>query len=450
MKPMPSGCSCRTTREQPIRSSPRTTTTSSVWSHLRPALQLPGPTVSRRRAPAARGGDGAAEDLRRRALHVFTLRDDFRFCRPPTSRSPPRLSRAFERALDPAINSYGATIARDIVGAHEYRKGDASGIAGLSADGQTLTIELVRPVPNFVERLSTPWFCSVPPPPRSARRASTSFLGRPLLRRLPRSQPQPRPSPKSQLRRRPPRRERRSTTRLECRPNAGPWRSRTGRLRSPRCGRRRQAARRADRAAHGGVRPGQRGRQRRQPAALHPALAEPLLLRLPRGQPGLHRPDVRRAVASRPRRRSPPPASARPASRRISSSHPASRATRMRRSTRSTGPTSKPRGDWPARRAGTPSSTCDLPECTRHAQILRSNLAAIGIDLDVRLFPLGEFFERIYRPESPGTSPTRTGSSTIPTRELHQRPLRRGRPGPRRRPRPRVGAADGRGRAPQR
>ncbi len=45
--------------------------------------------------------------------------------------------------------------------------------------------------------------------------------------------------------------------------------------------------------------------------------------------------------------------------------------------------------------------TCNLPECTRHAQILRSNLAAIGIELDVRLFPLGEFFERIHTPGEP-------------------------------------------------
>ena len=31
------------------------------------------------------------------------------------------------------------------------------------ARGQTLRIELERPVANLVERLSTPWFCAVPP-----------------------------------------------------------------------------------------------------------------------------------------------------------------------------------------------------------------------------------------------------------------------------------------------
>ena len=45
--------------------------------------------------------------------------------------------------------------------------------------------------------------------------------------------------------------------------------------------------------------------------------------------------------------------------------------------------------------------TCDLPGCTRHAQILRSNLEAIGITLEVRQFPLSEFFGRVFRPGEP-------------------------------------------------
>ena len=45
--------------------------------------------------------------------------------------------------------------------------------------------------------------------------------------------------------------------------------------------------------------------------------------------------------------------------------------------------------------------TCDLPGCTRHAQILRSNLEAIGITLEVRQFPLNEYFPRLFRPGEP-------------------------------------------------
>jgi peptide/nickel transport system substrate-binding protein len=45
--------------------------------------------------------------------------------------------------------------------------------------------------------------------------------------------------------------------------------------------------------------------------------------------------------------------------------------------------------------------TCNLPDCTRHAEILRSNLGAIGIELDVRQFPLEQFFTRIQTPGEP-------------------------------------------------
>jgi ABC-type transport system substrate-binding protein len=45
--------------------------------------------------------------------------------------------------------------------------------------------------------------------------------------------------------------------------------------------------------------------------------------------------------------------------------------------------------------------TCNLPGCTRHARILQSNLEAIGIDLGVRQFTLGEMFERTRDPREP-------------------------------------------------
>jgi YVTN family beta-propeller protein len=45
--------------------------------------------------------------------------------------------------------------------------------------------------------------------------------------------------------------------------------------------------------------------------------------------------------------------------------------------------------------------TCDLPGCSRHGQILRSNLSAIGIDLEVREFSIPEHFERLRRPDEP-------------------------------------------------
>src|SRR6185295_20227581 len=41
------------------------------------------------------------------------------------------------------------------------------------------------------------------------------------------------------------------------------------------------------------------------------------------------------------------------------------------------------------------------PACSRHGQILRSNLAAIGIDLEVREFSIPELFGRLQRPGEP-------------------------------------------------
>jgi ABC-type transport system substrate-binding protein len=52
-------------------------------------------------------------------------------------------------------------------------------------------------------------------------------------------------------------------------------------------------------------------------------------------------------------------------------------------------------------RRGAVLYTCTTPGCSRHAQILRSNLSAMGIDLDVRQFPLGEMFERVTTPGEP-------------------------------------------------
>jgi hypothetical protein len=45
--------------------------------------------------------------------------------------------------------------------------------------------------------------------------------------------------------------------------------------------------------------------------------------------------------------------------------------------------------------------TCDFPGCSSHGQILRSNLSAIGIELDVREFSIPELFERLRKPGEP-------------------------------------------------
>ncbi len=45
--------------------------------------------------------------------------------------------------------------------------------------------------------------------------------------------------------------------------------------------------------------------------------------------------------------------------------------------------------------------TCNGAECIEQAQIVRQNLAAIGIDLEIRVFPYGTVFARLEDPDEP-------------------------------------------------
>ena len=70
--------------------------------------------------------------------------------------------------------------------------------------------------------------------------------------------------------------------------------------------------------------------------------------------------------------------------------------------------------------------TCDFPGCIRNAEILRSNLDAIGIDLQVQQFPGEEYSERISGPEggAVGRDVLRLDVRLRRPVQLHQRALR--------------------------
>ncbi len=73
-----------------------------------------------------------------------------------------------------------------------------------------------------------------------------------------------------------------------------------------------------------------------------------------------------------------------------------------RRSTRSAGPTWPPRGAWRggARRRGV-LYTCNGPGCIARAAIVRANLAAIGIELEIRRFSITAMYRRLLNPDEP-------------------------------------------------
>jgi YVTN family beta-propeller protein len=106
-------------------------------------------------AQPARSADGKT--------YTFTIRGGFRFS--PPSNEPVNAQTfkdTIERTLNPRMKSPAAGEFRDIVGARAYMARRAPHIAGVVARANTLTIRLTGPAPDLVARLTQPWFCAVP------------------------------------------------------------------------------------------------------------------------------------------------------------------------------------------------------------------------------------------------------------------------------------------------
>jgi YVTN family beta-propeller protein len=366
----------------------------------------PFPEGARLQPEVANGPPSVSEHGK---TYTFTIRSGFRFSPPSNERvSAAAFERAIERALSPGLRSNGGALVGDIVGAQKYGTGKTQDLAGVTARGDSLTVELTKPSTNLVERLSTPWFCAVPPDTAIGHEVDSLPSAGPyyiashvpdrslVLRRNPNYEGE-RPHELTEIRYEigvppqrgveevaagradyvaldplvetvtptPPEVFRRLTTRYGPRSGA----ARAGRQQlftvpalslyyflfnrshGPFADLklRRAVAYAIDRralAAHTGL--GQRGRPTDQliPPGV-PGFADVAIY--PLGGPDLAR---ARELAGAKRRRA-------------------------------------------------VLYTCDFPDCTRHAQILQANLRAIGIDLDVRQFPLGEFFVRIQKPDEP-------------------------------------------------
>ena len=97
--------------------------------------------------------------------YTFTIRKGFRFA--PPSNEPvtaQTFKYSIERTLNPRMHSQaiGNGYLADVVGAKEYTEGRASHISGIVAHKNTLTIRLTTPVPDLVTRLAMPFFCAIP------------------------------------------------------------------------------------------------------------------------------------------------------------------------------------------------------------------------------------------------------------------------------------------------
>jgi peptide/nickel transport system substrate-binding protein len=94
-------------------------------------------------------------------VYTFTIRKGFRFAdgAPLTARN---YLAAINRLLDPVLESPGAQYADEIVGARDVLEGRARTASGITVRGDRLTIRLMQVVPDFIARLTMPFFCPVP------------------------------------------------------------------------------------------------------------------------------------------------------------------------------------------------------------------------------------------------------------------------------------------------
>lgn len=95
--------------------------------------------------------------------YTFTLRSGFHFSAPSNAPvTATTFQYSIERTLNPRMHSPTANELEDIVGAKAYMAGKAAHIAGIVVGGNTLTISLVAPAPDILTRLNDIPFCAVP------------------------------------------------------------------------------------------------------------------------------------------------------------------------------------------------------------------------------------------------------------------------------------------------
>ena len=139
-----------------------------------------------------------------RRTYTFILRKTFRFSPPSNASLDAQTFRySIERALSPKLGSDtpGIRVLGDLAGAQAFHAGRKPHVSGIRVRGDRISFTIIRPSPDFLERLALPYFCPVPrdtpilpggveyfPPPGAGPYA---FSGLHLQRRIRDSQAQP-------------------------------------------------------------------------------------------------------------------------------------------------------------------------------------------------------------------------------------------------------------------
>jgi DNA-binding SARP family transcriptional activator len=120
-----------------------------VGAGLRPELAASMPTVSADRR-----------------IYTIRVRRGLRFSPPSNADiTADAIRDSVERALSPKLGSVrpGARFLYDLVGVPAYERGTRDHISGIRVRGDTITFRLTAPSPDFLERISLPFFSPVPP-----------------------------------------------------------------------------------------------------------------------------------------------------------------------------------------------------------------------------------------------------------------------------------------------
>ena len=120
----------------------------------------PAPEGATLRAEGATALPTISEDGK---TYTFTIKPGFKFS-PPSNEEVTAQSyvRAIERALSAKQQSPAASFVRDIRGAQEFLDGKAKTISGIKVSGDKLTITLTDVAPDFLARIAMPFFMAVP------------------------------------------------------------------------------------------------------------------------------------------------------------------------------------------------------------------------------------------------------------------------------------------------
>ena len=100
-----------------------------------------------------------------RRTYTFVVRKGFRFAPPSGAPLDAKTFRfSIERALSPRLGprAPGIRYLADVEGARAFHAGRAAHVAGITVRGNRISFRLVRPSPDFLERLALPYFCPVP------------------------------------------------------------------------------------------------------------------------------------------------------------------------------------------------------------------------------------------------------------------------------------------------